>query len=94
MTKCNGEGCPIRDQCSRYTQPYVKRNRFEQCPFDFVQNRCEHFHSNEPREDVIRLTAYYIWLREGKPANQAREHWERAYRTLCLGTGKLKPDSE
>jgi hypothetical protein len=34
------------------------------------------------REDRIRQRAHEIWEREGRPDNQAQEHWDRAAQDL------------
>lgn len=91
MLKCYGEGCPIREDCYRFTQPYVKRDAFGKAPYDPVVGGCEYFHSNVPTDDSIREAAYHLWLRSGKPENLALEHWNEASLALCLSTGRAKP---
>jgi hypothetical protein len=65
-----------------------KKNAFSSIPYDFATNSCEYFCSNAPNEEVIRLTAYYIWLRQGKPENRDFEHWQEAYKSLCASMGR------
>lgn len=65
------------------------RDSFAALPYDTVTGTCEWFISNEPNEALVRETAYYIWLRNGCPANRTREHWYEAYLSLCLSMGRL-----
>lgn len=88
MLYCPGYGCPLRDECYRHTQPSPGRDRFASLPYDPIAGTCEWFQSNQPSEALIRETAYYIWLRNGCPENRAQEHWDEAYRSLCLSMGR------
>lgn len=90
MLKCFGVGCPLRDDCYRYTQPYVKRDFFAQAPFDPATQSCEYFHSNLPDPDYVRDSAYQIWLREGKPFGRDRAHWQQAWDEACRSTGRAQ----
>ncbi len=90
MLKCYGDGCPIKEDCYRFTQPYPRRDAFGASPYNHITNSCQHFYSNIPEESAIRDAAYYIWLRNGKPENQAQQHWDEAYFTLCLSLGRIK----
>lgn len=93
MLYCPGYGCPLRDDCYRYTQPVPQRDRFAALPYDALTRSCSYFHSNEPSEAQIREAAYYIWLHAGRPEHCAQTHWEQAYRSLCLSTGRKLPDA-
>lgn len=92
MLKCYGKNCPIKEDCYHFTQPYVKRNAFAQSPYNHTTQSCEHFYSNIPKEEFIRESAYHIWLREGKPENKALDHWNEAYISACISTGRIKPE--
>jgi hypothetical protein len=92
MLKCYGGKCPIKEDCYRFTQPYIKRNAFAEAPYNHETNTCEYFYSNIPEEEMIRITAYYVWLRNGMPQNKDLEHWYEAYHSLCLSTGRIKPE--
>ncbi|MDD5394513.1 MAG: DUF2934 domain-containing protein [Thiothrix sp.] len=89
MLYCPGEPCPLRNDCYRHTQPSPGRDRFASLPYDAVSGTCEWFQSNTPSESAIREAAYYIWLRKGCPENRAAEHWDEAYRGLCLSMGRV-----
>ncbi len=90
-TICEGENnkdtCPIRLTCYRYTNAYYLRDRYS-LPYDFQANACDLFLTNIPDTDFVQLTAYYIWLREGKPVGKADEHFQRAYADLAKGMNK------
>ena len=34
--------------------------------------------SEQNKEQAIRVRAYFIWEREGRPEGRARDHWHRA----------------
>ena len=89
MLRCYGDNCPLREDCYRYTQPSPGRDAFATPPYNVTTGRCEHFYSNIPSEEMIRLTAYYIWLRTGCPENCALQHWNEAYLSLCQSSGRL-----
>ncbi|HSH03658.1 MAG TPA: DUF2934 domain-containing protein [Anaerolineae bacterium] len=88
ITRCYGHDCPLRDDCYRYTMPRPGRDALARVPYDEETGSCQYFYSNEPSEEGIRLTAYHIWLREGKPEGEAEAHWERAYEELCRSMGR------
>ena len=89
MLYCPGYECPLRAECYRHTQPAPGRDSFASLPYDAATGTCAYFHSNMPDEALIRQTAYYIWLRNGRPENGAIEHWREAYLSLCLSTGRI-----
>jgi hypothetical protein len=86
---CYGDGCPLRAECYRHTQPVRGRDAFGAPPYDPLTGACEHFYSNLPAEEDIRAAAYHIWLRNGRPANRDLEHWYEAYLALCLSSGRI-----
>jgi hypothetical protein len=86
---CYGTGCPIKEECYRFTQPSPGRDAFASLPYDHATGTCEYFYSNVPTEALIQETAYYIWLRNGRPTNRALEHWYEAYLSLCLSMGRI-----
>ena len=88
MLYCPGAACPLRMDCYRHTQPAPGRDRFAALPLDEAAGRCDWFVPNQPDEAQIREAAYYIWLREGRPAGRADQHWEAAYRSLCASMGR------
>ena len=88
MLYCHGGPCPIRTECYRHTQPSPGRDAFASLPYDPATGTCDRFESNLPDVALIRETAYHIWLRAGCPENRANEHWDAAYRSLCLSTGR------
>lgn len=89
MLRCSGQNCPLRTDCYRYTQPHYGRDAFGQSPFDVWQARCDYFVSNWPSEEHIRHTAYFIWLAEGRPADKAEEHWQRAQQSWLRVMGRI-----
>ncbi|MDX2212240.1 MAG: DUF2934 domain-containing protein [Oculatellaceae cyanobacterium bins.114] len=89
MLYCLGDQCPLCNDCYRHTQPSPGRDRFASLPYDATTGTCEWFQSNQPSEVLIRETAYYIWRRNGCPEHCAQEHWDEAYQSLCLSTGRL-----
>ncbi len=94
MLYCPGHGCPLRGDCYRHTQPSPGRDRFASLPYDAATDTCAWFLTNVPDDALIRETAYYIWLRAGRPEQRAAAHWDEAYRSLCLSTGRLEaPDT-
>lgn len=92
MLYCTGEGCPLRSDCYRHTQPSRGRDEFAVVPYDATTASCGQFISNIPSEDLIRETAYYLWQRRGCPENEASSHWAEAYRSLCRSTGRIEID--
>jgi Protein of unknown function (DUF2934) len=89
MLYCPGHGCPLRSECYRHTQPSPGRDAFAALPYDPVAGACASFITNIPGEALIRETAYYIWLRSGRPEHRELEHWYEAYLSLCLSTGRI-----
>ncbi|WP_375478550.1 DUF2934 domain-containing protein [uncultured Nostoc sp.] len=47
-----------------------------------MTNSCEHFISNRPDENKIRLKAYEIWQQMGYPNGKSVEHWLQAEKEL------------
>jgi len=45
-------------------------------------------------EQVIRVTAFFIWEREGRPEGRAVDHWERAIIESSTGDGAGEEDEE
>ncbi|HEY9839572.1 MAG: DUF2934 domain-containing protein [Candidatus Sericytochromatia bacterium] len=88
MLKCHGGDCPLKTDCYRYTQPYVKRDAFGAPPYDPATGSCEYFHSNQPDPDFIRTSAYHLWLSHGKPSGRDLEFWDEAWRKACESTGR------
>lgn len=41
---------------------------------------------NDVNEEVVRLRAYYIWEREGRPEGRGEDHWHAALRELEIET--------
>jgi len=37
---------------------------------------------NEHKEELVRIRAYYIWEREGRPEGRGEDHWHAALREL------------
>ena len=37
---------------------------------------------NEVKEELVRIRAYYIWEREGRPEGRGEDHWHAALREL------------
>lgn len=91
MLYCPGYECPLRADCYRHTQPTPGRDAFAALPYDAVTGTCAWFESNIPSHASIRETAYYRWLRAGRPENCAQTYWDEAYRSLCLTTGRITP---
>lgn len=89
MIYCYGNGCPLRFDCYRHTQPTRGRDEFVRVPYDPAIATCEYFVSNLPSEEFIRMTAYYLWQRKGCPENQAEANWEEAFLSLCENTGRI-----
>jgi hypothetical protein len=89
MLYCHGHQCPLRAECYRHTQPSPGRDAFGSLPYDAATGSCAHFHTNLPSEALIRETAYYIWLRSGRPQGRDLEHWYEAYLSLCLSSGRI-----
>ena len=39
---------------------------------------------NEVKEELVRLRAYYIWEREGRPEGKGEDHWHAAIREISM----------
>lgn len=85
---CPGQGCPLRADCYRHTQPSPGRDRFAALPYSAELGTCESFITNIPSEDAIRQAAYFIWLRGGRAEGDALGHWDEAYQSLCRSMGR------
>lgn len=46
ITKCFGEGCPMRDKCHRYTVPSDKLQSYSDFTALIKDNKCEYFIDN------------------------------------------------
>jgi hypothetical protein len=90
MLRCYGDGCPLKEDCYRYTQPSPGRDAFGAPPYDPQSGACAYFVSNQPTDEQIRTSAYYIWLREGRPPGRAEEHWREASLSWCRSLGRVK----
>ena len=88
MLYCPGDGCPLRADCYRHTQPMRGRDQFAALPFDATTGTCYEFVSNIPRHEWIRETAYFLWLQQGKPEERDEEHWHQAYEQWCKSMGR------
>ena len=46
---CKGEGCPLKEQCLRYTAKPGKhmQSYFTEVPYDKEKKECQHFLFNE-----------------------------------------------
>lgn len=83
MTMCPGQNCPIKQNCSRFTDEILGRQDFfGEAPYNFTTNSCEYFISNHPDENKIRLKAYEIWQQMGYPNGKSVEHWLQAVKEL------------
>ncbi len=94
MLYCYGDGCPLRLGCYRATQPITPRDAFGAPPFNTATGECTYFVSNEPSDEMIRVTAYYLWLREGQPAGRSAAHWATAARQCAASLGRPWPDED
>ena len=90
MLRCDGQNCPLKEECYRFTQPSPGRDAFPASPYNHAAGACEQFYSNIPNEELVRETAYHIWQRNGHPEGRQVEHWYEAYLSLCLNTGRVK----
>lgn len=45
ITKCNYEGCPLKEKCYRFTAPAndLWQSYFTEIPFDIEKENCEYF---------------------------------------------------
>ncbi|BAY82835.1 hypothetical protein NIES267_23200 [Calothrix parasitica NIES-267] len=83
ITLCPGESCLIKQNCYRFTLKVLGRqNFFTQIPCNSTTNSCEHFISNRPPEEKIRIKAYQIWQQMGRPSGQSLECWLKAEKEL------------
>lgn len=89
MLYCYGEGCPLRTECYRHTQPSPGRDAFGSLPYNPETQSCDQLYSNMPTQALINETAYYVWQRAGCPENRALEHWYQAYLSLCVSSGRI-----
>ena len=91
-TLCEGKDqsniCPIRETCYRYTTSVRLRDRYI-LPYNFDKGECDLFVTNIPSDDIVRSTAYFMWLREGQQAGKAGEHWQRAYDQLAKNMNRF-----
>jgi hypothetical protein len=83
ITMCPGQNCPIKQNCSRFTNEILGRQDFfGEAPYSFTTNFCSYFISNRPDEEQIRLKAYGIWQKMGYPNGKPVEHWLQAEKEL------------
>jgi hypothetical protein len=79
ITLCRGKNCPIKQNCYRFTiEIHGRQNFFAQEPYNYTTKECEHFISNDPSENKIRLKADEIWQRMGYPNGKSVECWLQA----------------
>jgi hypothetical protein len=93
MLLCYGTNCPLALECYHHTQPNPGRDAYSALPYDFLSATCAEFVTNEPSQALIQQTAYYIWLRNGRPANFELEHWNEAFVSLCISSGRITEGS-
>jgi hypothetical protein len=45
ITKCRGEGCPVKKDCYRYNakSSEYRQSYFIKTPYNIEENKCEHF---------------------------------------------------
>lgn len=83
ITRCIGTDCPIKQNCYRFTNKiFGRQDFFAKVPYDFITHSCNHFMSNRPDENTIRLRAYEIWQKMGYPDGKSLEHWLQAEKEL------------
>ena len=79
--------CPLKDDCYRHTQP-PGRDRFGDLPYDFQSQSCSYFVRNQPTEDFLRTSAYFLWVAAGRPEGQAERFWILAKRQANAAFGR------
>ena len=80
--------CPIRSDCFRFTTPTPGRDRFD-FPFDFENEKCDLFVTNVPTDDFIRTSAYYLWIRLGRPEGASERIWDKAKANAYAAMGRV-----
>lgn len=82
VTLCPGGTCPLREGCFRFrAQPEARQDWFGHPPYDASLQRCEHLWSlaaMAPTDAAIRVRAYHLWERDGRPDGRADAHWNTA----------------
>ena len=82
FTLCPGGECPLRRDCYRFRGiPDARQDWLTPPPFDPVTGECALFHDLaqlRPREADVRDRAYFLWVREGRPAGRSEAHWHAA----------------
>ena len=83
ITLCPGQGCPVKENCFRFTAEVLGRQDFfGRLPYNFDTRSCEYFISNRPSEEQIRQRAFQIWQQAGCPDGKAVDCWVMAEREL------------
>jgi len=83
MCMCDGGKCLLKQNCLRFTGVAFGRfDSFGSPPFDKKTQTCQHFYSDKPKENAIKLRAYQIWLNKGRVLNTEAENWEQAEKEL------------
>jgi hypothetical protein len=85
ITKCAGQGCPLRADCYRYTSETVGRQDFfGSLPYDTAKASCEYFWDNSTQ---IQLRAYQIWREQGSKSHQHLDNWHQAKEEIVKKAG-------
>jgi len=91
VTRCSGEGCPLRARCARARlRAYARYDAFGSPPYDPRTSACDAFvdvRTLYPTDAMVRDRAYHRWQAAGRPEgtadrdwHEAREEWERRVR--------------
>jgi hypothetical protein len=83
MTHCDGQHCPLKENCLRYTAvSYGKRDFFGTPPYNLITCDCQHYWDDRPSEANIRQLAYQLWEKSGCESGNALHHWLQAQQLL------------
>ncbi|MBN3947467.1 MAG: hypothetical protein HWQ38_13745 [Nostoc sp. NMS7] len=64
ITMCPGQNCPLKQNCSRFTDEILGRQDFfGEAPYNFITNSCEHFISNRPDVFIQAMQLCGAWDR-------------------------------
>lgn len=67
ITKCSGDGCPVKDLCYRFNAPgSTYQSYFMQVPFDHDKLECEHLWERDivPLSPTERMLAFAAALED------------------------------
>ncbi len=83
ITLCDGQHCPLKETCLRYTATiHARQDFFGKPPYEERKQHCQHYWDDRPSEAKIRERAYQLWEEKGGEQGNDVDYWLAAREQL------------